>query len=1080
MKPLRDTSWKISYSSNTHNTIADFYIPALESAIQYDRKSGFFSSAILSKVARGLGAMLHNQGKIRLMMGCQFSPQDLQAIEQGYALRDALLTRLDADLTPPENFAQLKHLEILSWLIQNQYLDIKIAIPLQENGLPENSIQQLDPQHIFHEKVGIFTDSNGDKLAFNGSNNESIAGWEKNVESFHVYCSWEGGRELDRVEEEVSRFEQLWYDLSPNVRVFEIPEAVQQKLLNYAPTSKPTWNPQIEFDSRPIKNTDSSALTVDGSQLIVNSQQSSVNNQKPTVINEEEKQAFNQLANIHQHPGCLDFCLKSIPIKPWPHQIKILRRVAETFPKSFLIADEVGLGKTIETGLILRYLLLAKKAKRVLILSPASVQPQWQEELREKFNLHFWSYNQNLFTVHSSLLTEQYRQHSTVNNQQLINPWNSQDLILASSHLVRRKERMQELLAAEPWDLVILDEAHHARRKSPQNRKETPNRLLELMQQLKDKTQALILLSATPMQIDAIEVFDLLNLLGIQGHWSYGDNFCNYFESLPSSVKPEILNFWQVMSNDYFQQGGKPCSRLQQFLNKQDKIIAYKMQDLWQRGKKISNHKQLLADEDFINTSRQYLTVNTPLKDLMFRHTRDTLRQYYQRGLLAQDIPSRIVQDNAISLEINREVPLYQAVSNYVRHFYRLAQKDQRTCRGFLMTLYRKRLTSSFYAIKASLQRGLDCLLTKQGSFITEDDYADIDEANDAVISGMESFFEEVDPQEIQYLEDLLQQFENTGEDSKLSHFIQILRQELSQRESAIVFTQYTDTMDYLRDALKELYGSQVACYSGRGGELLKVNTQHSTGNSEPTWCVVPKEEIKHKFRQDEIKILLCTESASEGLNLQNCGVLINYDMPWNPMRVEQRIGRIDRIGQRYTTVRIHNFYYDGTVEAKVYRKLRDRINAFATVVGNLQPILAKVPTFIEQAAMSADPEEEDVLMSEFDSVLNAPLRPGIEAMVTMDLDADLAEIQKPIPPTPFTPETIEHLFTTSTILKSTGVIFQPKDEKTWLVTYKNREYMITFYTDVFDEIPSLILMNFGEPLFAELLRLVQNQGKRS
>jgi len=276
----------------------------------------------------------------------------------------------------------------------------------------------------------------------------------------------------------------------------------------------------------------------------------------------------------------------------------------------------------------------------------------------------------------------------------------------------------------------------------------------------------------------------------------------------------------------------------------------------------------------------------------------------------------------------------------------------------------------------------------------------------------MESFFEEVDPQEIQYLEDLLQQFENTGEDSKPSHFIQILRQELSQRESAIVFTQYTDTMDYLRDALKELYGSQVACYSGRGWELLKVNTQHSTGNSEPTWCVVPKEEIKCKFRKDEIKILLCTESASEGLNLQNCGVLINYDMPWNPMRVEQRIGRIDRIGQRYETVRIHNFYYDGTVEAKVYRKLRDRINAFATVVGNLQPILAKVPTFIEQAAMSADPEEKDVLMSEFDSVLDAPLRPGIEAMVTMDLDADLAEIQKPIPPTPFTPESIEHLFT--------------------------------------------------------------------
>ncbi|MBC1225181.1 DEAD/DEAH box helicase family protein [Nostoc sp. UCD121] len=1044
-KILREYPWKISYTSNTHNTITDFYIPALECAIQYDRKAGFFSSAILSKVARGLGAMLHNKGQIRLIMGCQFSPQDLQAIQQGYELRDALLSRLDADLKPPESFAQLKHLEILSWLIQNQYLDIKIAIPLKENGLPEDSTQQLDPQHIFHEKVGIFTDSKGEKLAFNGSNNESIGGWERNVESFHVYCSWEGGRELDRVEEEVARFEQLWYDVSPNVRVFEVPEAVQKKLLRYAKSTKPDWNAQAEFDSRPltkIELTEPEAqpepeLKLDSSAI-------------STEVREEERLAFTQLANIHEHPGCLDFCLKSIPIHPWPHQIKILRRVAQKFPQSFLIADEVGLGKTIETGLILRYLLLSKKVKRVLILAPASVQPQWQEELREKFNLHFWSYTSTEFK-------DPYKRTIPA----AANPWNTQDLILASSHLVRRTDRMQQLLSAEPWDLVILDEAHHARRKSPQDRKETPNRLLQLMTQLKEKTKSLILLSATPMQIDAIEVFDLLNLLGLQGHWSYGDNFCYYFASLQGAVKQEVTNFWQVMSSDYFQRGGQPSSRLEQFLTKSDRILAYKMQDTWQRGKKISNHKQLLADEDFIDTSRQYLTVNTPLKDLMFRHTRDTLRQYYKRGLLERDIPTRVVQDNAITLEPQREVPLYVAVSDYVRHFYRLAQLDQRSCLGFLMTLYRKRLTSSFYAIKSSLQRRLDYLLTQRGSVLSDDDLVDVDNEDDAVIAGLESFFEPVDPQEIQYLEELLRQFENTGEDSKLSRFIQILRQELTDRESAIVFTQYTDTMDYLRDTLKELYGSQVACYSGRGGELYQ--------NGE--WCLVPKEEIKRRFRQDEIKILLCTESASEGLNLQNCGVLINYDMPWNPMRVEQRIGRIDRIGQRYPTVRIHNFYYDGTVEAKVYRKLRDRINAFATVVGNLQPILAQVPTFIERAVMSADPEEEDVLMSQFDSVLDSPPpRLAIEEMVAMDLDADLAEIQKPIPSTPFTSEAIEQLFTDSAILKASGVQFERKSERTWQLNYKGQNYTVTFYPNIFDEMPSLRLMNFGDPLFEELL----------
>lgn len=132
---------------------------------------------------------------------------------------------------------------------------------------------------------------------------------------------------------------------------------------------------------------------------------------------------------------------------------------------------------------------------------------------------------------------------------------------------------------------------------------------------------------------------------------------------------------------------------------------------------------------------------------------------------------------------------------------------------------------------------------------------------------------EPVDPREIEHLEALLRQFENTGEDTKLAHFIATLRQELVNRESAIAFTQYTDTMDFLREQLRELYGNQVACYSGRGGELWR----------DGQWAIVPKELIKTRFRDGEIKILLCTESASEGLNLQTCGVLFNYDLPWNP-----------------------------------------------------------------------------------------------------------------------------------------------------------------------------------------------------
>jgi hypothetical protein len=459
---LRDRTWRISYSSNENNPIADFYIPALECAISYDRKSGFFGSAILSQVARGLGAMLHNEGKMRLIMGCQFTPQDLQAIQQGYELRDAIAFRLDAELNPPENIAQLKHFEILSWLIQNGYLDIKIAVPLKDNGMPIESEILLDPQHIFHEKVGIFTDIKGDRLVFSGSNNESLAGWSQNVESFHVYCDWEGSRDLERVQEEAFRFEQLWNDLSPNVKIFEVPEAIQKKLLHYAPNNKPAWTRQeeIQNSSGKIQNKQLDfnpcsvgilpAIDNNLPPAIAKNFQGSIDTKTENteainaeIENTEASKMLALLANIHQHPGCLDFCLKSIPIQPWSHQLKILRRVAQKFPCNFLIADEVGLGKTIETGLILRYLIVSQKVKRVLILAPASVQPQWQEELREKFNLHFWSYSQGE-------LKDPYGQTSVL----AANPWNSENLILASSHLVRRTERMQELLAAEPWDLV--------------------------------------------------------------------------------------------------------------------------------------------------------------------------------------------------------------------------------------------------------------------------------------------------------------------------------------------------------------------------------------------------------------------------------------------------------------------------------------------------------------------------------------------------------------------------------------------------------------------------------------------------
>ena len=266
---------------------------------------------------------------------------------------------------------------------------------------------------------------------------------------------------------------------------------------------------------------------------------------------------------------------------------------------------------------------------------------------------------------------------------------------------------------------------------------------------------------------------------------------------------------------------------------------------------------------------------------------------------------------------------------------------------------------------------------------------------------------------EIQYVEDFLAGLRTIGTDSKFQRLVQHLNEFLKRRDSVIVFTQYTDTMDYLRDKLRQVYGAQVACYSGRGGEQWNGKA----------WSGTSKENIKTAFREHtEVKILLCTESASEGLNLQTCGVLINYDMPWNPMRVEQRIGRIDRIGQVYPRVWVRNYFYDQTVEATIYQRLDDRIGSFENVVGELQPILSRVARAIESAVMASD-EQRDALIREQVEEINRLVRQGESTGIGLDsISGDAVEAPADLP----VPVTLTDLERTLVQSKALGSRFRP------------------------------------------------------
>ena len=153
------------------------------------------------------------------------------------------------------------------------------------------------------------------------------------------------------------------------------------------------------------------------------------------------------------------------------------------------------------------------------------------------------------------------------------------------------------------------------------------------------------------------------------------------------------------------------------------------------------------------------------------------------------------------------------------------------------------------------------------------------------------------------------------------------------------------------------------------------------------------------RFRDGEAEILLCTDAAAEGLNFQFCGALVNYDMPWNPMRVEQRIGRIDRLGQQNKTIRVVNLHYEGTVETDVYRALRMRIGLFESVVGRLQPILAQLPRTISQTVLageSGDPRERANVVDAIERETQERRSTGFD--IDAVIESDLAMPARPPP----------------------------------------------------------------------------------
>lgn len=225
--PFTDIDFKASYESGVDDLVQEFYVPVLECSNSYDRIAGFFSSSSLAIAARGIAGLIKNKGKMRLITSPRLSQEDLQIIiASENKNQDFFTSKLLVELSNIQSDFERDHLHALGWMLANAFLEIRLAYVVDGNGT-------VSPTNLFHQKIGILTDTSGNRLSFSGSINETASGWINNIEEFKVFREWEPGQTAFFQADE-KRFEEFWNGLRENVKVIPIPQAVKRRLVEYS------------------------------------------------------------------------------------------------------------------------------------------------------------------------------------------------------------------------------------------------------------------------------------------------------------------------------------------------------------------------------------------------------------------------------------------------------------------------------------------------------------------------------------------------------------------------------------------------------------------------------------------------------------------------------------------------------------------------------------------------------------------------------------------------------------------------------------------------------------------------------
>lgn len=546
----------------------------------------------------------------------------------------------------------------------------------------------------------------------------------------------------------------------------------------------------------------------------------------------------------------------SSAIQPLPHQITaVYEKMLPRHPLRYVLADDPGAGKTIMAGLLLKELLLRADVKRALIVSPGNLVEQWQDELYQKFSLHF------------EIMTNDMLEGAASGNAFL-----EHNLLIARLDKLSRNEDVQAKLKAAEWDIVIIDEAHKLSATVTGNKINYTKRY-NLGKLLSKHTRHFLLMTATPHS-------------------------------------GSEANFLQFMS---------------------------------------------LIDEDRFQCHSENVSVHVDTSDVMRRLVKEELLKFDGTPLF----PERVATTVSYTLS-GEEQQLYDEVTDYVRDQFnradRLKNKGKKLAVGFALTVLQRRLASSPEAIYQSLSRRLERLEkryqeSEKGILyhvdevqISEEDEDDIDDLPDEELEGYEEQMLDgataamtlnelrAEIESLKVLRDHAAAIRYSGHDRKweeLSSLLQApeMRDADGRREKIIIFTEHKDTLNYLKGRVITLIGDSNAVITIQGG----------MGRAE-------RKNAEQLFKQDkDVTVLIATDAAGEGINLQRAHLMINYDLPWNPNRIEQRFGRIHRIGQT-EICHLWNMVASNTREGQVFERLFRKLEQEReSLGGKVFDILGKV-----------------------------------------------------------------------------------------------------------------------------------------